>query len=105
MSKNPLQNAILAIAYIIIVVTLISSAPAVLGDTEDNIFMPIGMLSLLVLSVAIMAYIFFYQPVVMLLDGERKKAITLFLHTVGIFAIATVIVLLVSVVIPLFVSV
>jgi hypothetical protein len=47
--------------------------------------MPIIMLSLLVLSVSVMAYIFGYQPLVLFLDDKRKEAISLFLKTVGIF--------------------
>lgn len=82
-----------------ILVTAIFNADAILGGDKESIFMPIGMLSLLVLSVALMAYLFFYRPVLMLLDGQREKAVKLFLHTVGIFAIATAIVLIVSIVI------
>jgi hypothetical protein len=52
-----------------------------------------GMLSLLVLSVALMAYLFFYQPVLMLIEGQKQKAVKLFLQTVGIFAIGTALVL------------
>jgi hypothetical protein len=33
-----------------------------------------------------MAYLFFYQPVLMLLDGKRAEAAKLFLGTVAIFA-------------------
>jgi hypothetical protein len=52
---------------------------------ENEYIMPIIMLSLLVLSVSVMAYIFGYQPLVLFLDDKRKEAISLFLKTVGIF--------------------
>lgn len=97
MTKNPFYNATFAIAYIIGIVTLASFAPILFGNQKDNILMPMGMLALLVLSVAVMAYLFFYQPVIMLLDGERTNAVKLFLQTVGIFAGATVVVLLISI--------
>ncbi len=96
MTTNPLYNALLAIAYIVGIVTLMFSGFSFMEDQEETIFMPMSMLALLVLSVTVMAYLFFYQPVIMLLDGERAKAVKLFLHTVGIFAVATAIVLLVS---------
>jgi len=43
-----------------------------------------------------MAYLFFYQPVLMLLDGKREEAAKLFLHTLAIFACGTVAVLIIS---------
>lgn len=96
MTTNPWYNALLAIAYIVGVVSLISLASTGMAGEEDTIFIPMGMLALLVLSVAVMAYLFFYRPVTLLLDGEREKAVSLFLHTIGIFAGATIIILLVS---------
>jgi hypothetical protein len=65
----------------------ISSIP---NKPEDNVFMPITMIALLVLSVALMAYLFFYQPVLLLLDGKRAEAVKLFLGTVAIFAGITI---------------
>jgi len=97
MTKNPLYNALCAILYIVGVVSLVFLASSgVLGEKE-SIFIPMGMLALLVLSVSVMAYLFFYQPVLLLLDGEREKAAKLFLQTVGIFAGATAVVLLIAI--------
>jgi hypothetical protein len=48
--------------------------------------MPMVMLSLLSLSVAVMACIFFYQPVQMYLDGQKPQAAKLLLQTIGYFA-------------------
>lgn len=44
------------------------------------------MLCLLVLSVALMAFLFFYEPVLLLLDDKRPEAVRFFLGTVAIFA-------------------
>ncbi len=96
MTTNPLYNALLAVAYIAGVVSLLFLGPTFLADQDDNIFMPMLMLSLLVLSVAVMAFLFFYKPVTLLLDGERDKAVKLFLHTIGIFAVATILIFLAS---------
>jgi len=98
MTKNPFYNALVAIAYIACIVALISFAPKFLADQKDTIFIPIGMLSLLVLSVAVMAYTFFYRPITMFLDGEREKAIKLLLRTIGIFAGITAIIFLIAII-------
>jgi len=45
-----------------------------------------------VLSVAIMAYIFFFQPIQMYLDGDKRGAVSLFTKTLLFFAIITLVV-------------
>jgi len=97
MTKNPFLNALFAISYIVILVSLASLVPTFFANSEDNIFMPMSALSALVLSVSVMAYLFFYQPVLMFLDGEREKGVKLFLHTVAIFACGAVMVFLTSI--------
>lgn len=90
MTKNPFINAALALGYVIAVVSLISFGPTLLdAPKEDNILMPIGMISLLTLSTAMMAYLFFYQPLMMFFENKRAEAVKLFLHTVAIFACFT----------------
>jgi hypothetical protein len=51
------------------------------------------MLFVLTLSVAVMAFLFFYQPLLLLIDGKKKEALNLFAMTVGFFAIITLVVL------------
>jgi len=99
MTKNPFYNALFAIAYIMVLITLVFLAPNIIMGRTESIFIPMGMLALLVLSVALMAYLFFYQPVIMLIQGEREKAVKLFLQTVGIFAIETALLLCVSIIV------
>ena len=96
MTKNPFYNALFAIAYIVCLVTAASILPNVFNGQKDNIFMPMAALSVLVLSVSLMAYLFFYQPVIMLIEGKREPAVRLFLHTVGIFAGGTAMIFLIS---------
>ncbi len=81
-----------------LLITLIFFAPVVLPGQKASVFIPMGMLGLLVFSVALMAYLFFYQPVLMLIEGEREKAVKLFLQTLGIFAVATGVVFLISII-------
>jgi hypothetical protein len=97
MTTNPFYNAIFAIAYIVILVTAVNFASTLFeGLIVESIFLPMGALATLVLSVALMGYLFFYQPVTMLIDDEREKAVKLFLQTVAIFAVATVLVICIA---------
>ncbi len=95
MTTNPFLNALCALGYVIAVVSLIHFATG-LAETgpDESILVPIGMLSLLTLSAAFMAYTFFYQPVLMLIDGKRKEAMQLFLRTIAVFAALTFCVLI-----------
>jgi hypothetical protein len=91
MSPNPLYNALAAVVYIVGIVSLITFVIAPGDGPEPSVLIPMMMLSLLVLSVAVMAYLFFYQPIIMLLDGKRQEAVKFFLNTVGIFACSIVV--------------
>lgn len=67
-------------------------------NKPDTFFAPITFLSLLTLSVAVMAYLFFYQPLQLFMTGKKKEAVELFIKTVGIFGVFTagVLILLLS---------
>lgn len=83
--KKPFLHALSAGAYIVLIVNIIgffgrSNMP------EDTILAPIAMLSLLVLSVAFMAFIFFYEPVRMFGAGDTKGALDFFGKTLACFA-------------------
>ncbi|HOX96460.1 MAG TPA: hypothetical protein PLI45_03725 [Candidatus Woesebacteria bacterium] len=94
MSKNPLINALSASAYIILVVTVMTFVTQPLKNKPDTFFAPITMLFVLTLSVAVMAYLFFYQPLLLFIEGKKKDAVNLFVKTVGIFAVFTTVVLI-----------
>lgn len=93
MLKNPFINAFGAAAYIFLVVTVMTLVTQPLRDKPDTFFAPISVLFVLTLSVAVMAYLFFYQPLLLILDGHKKEAVNLFVKTVGIFAVITGLVL------------
>ena len=59
---------------------------------EDTILAPIAMLSLFVLSTAVMGFLFISQPLQMYLDGDKKSALKLFLQTMLVFAIIVLII-------------
>ena len=94
MSKNPIINALSASAYIILGVTIMTFATEPLRNKPDTFFAPIVFLSLLTLSVAVMAFLFFYQPLLLFIEGKKKDAVNLFIKTVSIFAAITSVLLI-----------
>ena len=94
MSKNPIINALSASAYIILGVMVMTFVTHPLKNKPDTFFAPIVFLSLLTLSVAVMAILFFYKPLMLFIEGKKKDAVNLFIKTVGIFAAITAVVLI-----------
>jgi hypothetical protein len=92
MSKNPFINAFAASSYILFVVTIMNFMTQRLSDKPDTFFAPVTVLFMLTLSVAVMGFLFFYQPLLFVIEGKRKEAINLFVKTVGIFAVFTIII-------------
>lgn len=87
MIKKSFYSAIIAAGYISFIVSGISWITSLPHSPQDNIFIPMGMLAMLVLSVAIMAFLFFYEPMLLFIDGKRKEAVKQFAGTVIIFAV------------------
>jgi len=94
MTKNPLINAASALAYIILVVSVMTFVTQPLSNKPDTFFAPVTFLTVLTLSVTVMAFLFFYQPVLLFIEGKKKEAVNLFAKTVGIFAVFTMLVLI-----------
>jgi hypothetical protein len=94
MTKNPILNALSASAYIILVVSVMTFVTQPLKNKPDTFFAPITVLFVFTLSVAVMAYLFFYQPILLFIEGKKKEALSLFVKTVGIFAAFTAVVLI-----------
>lgn len=92
MSNNPLINALSASVYIFFVVSIMTFATQPLKNKPDTFFAPIVFLSVLTLSVAVMAYLFFYQPVQLFIEGKKKEAVNLFIKTISIFGVLTAII-------------
>lgn len=84
--------------YIVVLVGSAIMAPRLLGGPEESILYPMLGLAVLVLSAATMAYLFFYQPVVFLLDGKREQALGHFFRTMITFAVATAALMVASIV-------
>ena len=94
MSKNPIINAFSASAYIILIVSVMTFVTQPLKNKPDTFFAPITVLFVLTLSVAVMAFLFFYQPLQLFIEGKKKEAVDFFVKTVGVFAAITAVVLI-----------
>lgn len=94
MSKNPIVNALGASTYIVLVASVINFLSQTQHNKPDTILAPITMISLLTLSVAVMAFLFFYQPLQLFIEGKKKAAVNLFVQTVGVFGAITAVVLI-----------
>ncbi len=82
--KKPFLYALVAIVYIVTIVLGMNYTSNLLP--EENLLMPMAMLSLFVLSVAVMGFLFLYEPLCLLVDGKKKESIAFFGKTLGIFA-------------------
>ncbi len=94
MTKNPVINALCASAYIILVVSVMTFVTQPLRNKPDTFFAPVTVLFVLTLSVAVMAFLFFYQPLQLFIEGKKKAAVDLFVKTIGIFAVITTVILI-----------
>jgi hypothetical protein len=93
MKWNPFLNALAAAAYIAGVTLFMHFIESIRHDTPDTVLDSMGVLSLLVCSAAVMAFLFFYQPLVRLLENKKAEAVRYFLTTIGIFGLIMVAIL------------
>jgi hypothetical protein len=83
--KKPFLYAFLAALYIVFIALGMQVASLVL-PAKDNIIMPMAMLSLFVLSAAIMGFLFLSEPIRLYMENQKHEAIIFFGKTVGFFA-------------------
>ncbi len=93
MKWNPFVNAGAAAAYIAAVVLFLHVIESLRHDTPDTLIDGMGFISLVVFSAAVMAFLFFYQPLLMLSENKKAEALSYFLKTLGIFGAVMVAVL------------
>ena len=89
MFKQGLLHAALALAYITLIGTVVSNNEHRF-DSLPKIFIPIYVLSMLVVSAAVMGMLIFGKPVMLYIDGKKREAITLVISTIGSLAALTV---------------
>ncbi len=93
MKWNPFLSAVAASAYIGAVVLFLHFITSIRHDTPDTYLDGLGFISLFVCSAAVMAFLFFYQPVLMIVERRTKEAVSYFLTTLAIFGVITIAVL------------
>jgi len=95
MSKNPLLNGFSALAYIVLIVSVMTWGTKMMPK-PDTFMAPLAIVSLFTLSAAVMGYLFGYQPAQFYFEGEKKRAVKLFLQTVAVFAGITALILVLA---------
>ena len=88
MTKDPRINAAVAALYVSAVATLMYYAPHLIGPNR-SVLVPIAVLSLFVLSAAIMVYVFCLEPIKLYAAHKEAEGVQLFLRTVTYFAFIT----------------
>ena len=96
--KNPYYRAILALGYITLVSSLMFYGQRI-PHGPDTVLAPIAMLSLLTLSAAVMGYLFFFEPFMLYQSGQKTEAVISLGKTIGTFAVITIVVFMVMIVI------
>ena len=84
--KKPFLHALAAALYIVAIVLIAERVGNALKNQPDTIVIPMTMLSLFVLSAAIMGYLFLSEPLQLLIEGKKREAIAFFAKIVGFFA-------------------
>jgi hypothetical protein len=82
--KKPFIYSLLAALYIAFLVLGINYILPMLP--QKSILIPMVMLSLFVLSAAVMGFLFLSEPLKLYMDGAKQEAVSFFTKTVGIFA-------------------
>ena len=87
MKWNPFVNGIGAAAYIGAVALLINHISNLHHDTPDTVVGSIAFLSLVTFSAAVMGFLFFYRPVMLLIENKKDEALFFFFKTLGAFGV------------------
>lgn len=84
--KKSFVYALSAIVYIISIVLVINyTGSSSLASKEETILIPMIMLSLFVISTAIMGFLFLSEPIILFMDNRKKEAVAFFGKTLGFF--------------------
>lgn len=88
--KTALVDSVGTAVYILAVISFMNYASSIGWGKNNQIFVPIAMLMLLVLSASVTGYLMVGRPALMYFDGKKKEALALFIYTLIAFAIITV---------------
>ena len=84
--KKPFLRALGAAGYIAFIVLVINFTGTALEGQNETLVIPMTMLSLFVLSAAVMGFLFLSEPLYLLMDNKKQEALVFFGKTVGFFA-------------------
>ena len=84
--KKPFLHALGAALYIVGIVLVAQAVGSVLKHKPDTIIIPMTMLSLFVLSAAVMGYLFLAEPITLLIENRKREGILFFGKVVAFFA-------------------
>ncbi len=87
--KKPFLHALIAVLYIVSLVLIVNLTSKI--PPKETIIIPMAMLSLFVLSVAVMGFLFLSEPLQLLIEKKKQEAIIFFTKTVGFFALFAII--------------
>ena len=87
MTRNPFLNALAAAGYIALFGLCVQYGLPLLPEPVSPLPAIIAFLSVFVFSVAVMGYTLLSMPLRLLIEGEKKEAITLFLKTLLAFVL------------------
>lgn len=81
--RKPFTYALAAALYIVSIVLVVNFTGSM--EPKETIIIPMVMLCLLVTSVAVMAFLFFSEPLRLFLEHKSDEAIAFFGKMVGFF--------------------
>jgi hypothetical protein len=86
MKKTPFLYALGAAAYIVAIVYVVFNFSGADTPAENSILVPATMISIFVLSAAVMGFLFLSEPFKLYFDDKKNEAAAFFMSTVGYFA-------------------
>jgi hypothetical protein len=92
--KYGLLHSLAGFVYVFLVASLMTNN---LFGAAPGVLAGVGILLLLVLSVAVVGMLIFGKPAMMYVDGQKKEALMLLLYTICWLAVIIVIVLVLAV--------
>ncbi len=96
MKYRPFLHGLSAVAYIGAVVLFIRYMESIRHDTPDTFLDGMAFISLFVFSASVMAFLFFYQPLLLILENKKPEALNFFFKTLATCGATTLVLLTAS---------